>query len=112
MIGALIAGELSAEPAERTASNGNRYWTASARVAAGSESVFVSLATFDPKAGARLMTLHKGSSIAAVGTLEATTWTDKATGAERRGWRLLAHEVLSVYQARKRRDAGEGAHDA
>ena len=108
MMDAFIAGDLSTEPAERTASNGNRYGTASARVAAGSESVFVSLATFDPKAGARLMTLRKGSSIAAVGTLEATTWTDKTTGAERRGWRLLTHEVLSVYQARKRRDAGEG----
>lgn len=107
MIDALIVGDLSTEPAERTASNGNRYWTASARVAAGSESVFVSLATFDPKAGARLMTLHKGSSIAAVGTLEATSWTDKI-GAERKGWRLLAHEVLTVHQARKRRDAGEG----
>ncbi len=111
MIGALIAGDLSTEPAERTASNGNRYWTASARVAAGGEAIFVGIAAFDPKAGARLMTLHKGSSIAAVGTLEVNTWTDK-TGAERKGWRLLAHEVLSVYQARKRRDAGEGAHDA
>lgn len=108
MIGALIAGELSAEPAERTASNGNRYWTASARVATSGEPVFVSVATFDPKAGERLMQLRKGSSIAAVGTLESTSWTDKA-GAERKGWRLLAHEVLSVYQARKRRDAGEGA---
>ncbi len=107
MIGALIAGELSTEPAERTASNGNRYWTASARVAAGGDAVFVGITAFDPKAGERLMQLHKGSSIAAVGTLEATSWTDK-TGAERKGWRLLAHEVLSVYQARKRRDAGEG----
>lgn len=108
MIGALIAGEISTEPAERTASNGNRYWTASARVAAGGESLFVGITAFDPKAGERLMQLRKGSSVAAVGTLEATTRTDKA-GAERKGWRLLAHEVLSVYQARKRREAGEGA---
>ena len=108
MIGVLIEGELSAEPAERTASNGNRYWTASARVAAGSESLFIGITVFDPKAGERLMQLHKGSRVAAAGTLEATSWTDK-TGAERKGWRLLAHEVLSVYQARKRRDAGEGA---
>lgn len=112
MIGALIAGELSTEPAERTASNGNRYWTATARVSAGGEAIFVGVTVFDPKAGERLMALHKGSRVAAVGTLEATTWTDKTTGAERKGWRLLAHEVMSVYQARKRRDAGEGAHDA
>ncbi len=111
MIDAIISGPLTGEPTERTASNGNRYWTASARVAAGTESLFVGIAVFDPTAGERLMRLHKGSSIAAAGTLEVTSWTDK-TGAERKGWRLLAHEVLSVYQARKRRDAGEGAHDA
>lgn len=111
MIGALLSGELSGEPTERTASNGNRYWTASARVAAGGEAIFVGITAFDAKAGARLMTLHKGSSIAAVGTLEATSWTDK-TRAERKGWRLLAHELLTVHQARKRRDAGEGARDA
>jgi len=109
MIGALIAGELSAEPAERTALNGKTFWTASARVSAGSEAIFVGITVFDPKAGERLMMLHKGSRVAAVGTLEATAWTDKTTGAERKGWRLLAHEILSVYQARKRRDAGEGA---
>lgn len=111
MIGALLAGDLSSDPAERTASNGNRYWTASARVAAGDDAIFVGITTFDATAGERLMRLRKGSSIAAVGTLEATSWTDKA-GAERKGWRLLAHEVLTVYQARKRRDAGEGVSDA
>lgn len=108
MIGALLSADLSSKPTERTASNGNRYWTASARVAAGPEAIFVRITTFDAKVGARLMTLHKESSLAAVGTLEATTWTDKA-GTERKGWRLLAHEVLTVHQARKRRDAGEGA---
>ncbi len=35
MIGALIAGELSTEPAERTASNGNRFYQARKRRAAG-----------------------------------------------------------------------------
>lgn len=108
MIGALITADLSADPTERTASNGNRYWTASARVAAGGEAIFVGITAFDAKAGARLMQLRKGSSLAAVGTLEATSWTDK-TGTERKGWRLLAHEIMSVYQARKRRDADEGA---
>lgn len=108
MIGALIAGELSTEPAERKSSSGNRYWKASARVAASSESFFVSIATFDAKAGERLMALHEGSSLAAVGTMEATSWADKA-GAPRKGWRLLAHEVPNVHHAYKRRNAGEGA---
>src|SRR5690606_13755155 len=55
MIGALIQGTLANDPAERTASNGNRYWTASARVPAGDDVLFVGVSTFDEKAGARLM---------------------------------------------------------
>lgn len=106
MIGALIQGELATEATERAAANGNRYWTASARVAAGSDSVFMSITTFDTQAGERLAALRKGSSFAAAGVLEATTWTDKA-GAERKGWRLLAREILTVYQARKRREPAE-----
>ena len=111
MIAAMIEGELSAEPTERTASNGNRYWTASARVATGGESLFVGITAFDPKVGERLIKLHKGSSIMAAGALEATSWTDK-TGAKREGWRLLAHEILRDCQPRKQRDAGEGTSDA
>lgn len=103
MIGALIQGELVAEPVARTGASGKAFWTATVRVPAGSDALFVGLATFSETAGERLMRLHKGSTVAAAGTLEPTVWTGK-DGEERRGWRLTASEVLSVYQARKRRD--------
>jgi single-stranded DNA-binding protein len=76
-------------------------------VPAGGEALFIGLTTFSETAGERLERLHKGATVAAAGTLEATAWTGK-DGAERKGWRLTATEVLSAYQARKRRDAAEG----
>jgi len=106
MIGALIQGELIADPQARTASNGKPFWTVTVRVPAGPEALFVGVTAFSETAGERLMRLHKGSAVAAAGTLEATAWTGN-DGAERKGWRLTATEVLSVYQARKRREPAE-----
>jgi single-stranded DNA-binding protein len=103
MISALIQGELVSEPQARTASNGKPFWTVSVRVPTGTDVMFVGLTTFSETAGERLMRLHKGSAVAAAGTLEPSSWTGR-DGEERRGWRLTASEVLSVYQARKRRD--------
>ncbi len=110
MIGALILGELAAEPVERTTSAGRLFWTANVRVAAGAEALFIGLATFSETAGARLMQLHRGSSVAAAGTLEANAWTAQ-DGSERKGWRLTANEILSVYQARKRSRRGDDEGD-
>ncbi len=103
MIGALITGELIADPVARTSASGKPFWTATVRVPTGNDALFVGVATFSESAGERLMRLHKGASVAAAGTLEPTSWTDK-NGDARSGWRLTAAEVLSVYQARKRRD--------
>jgi single-stranded DNA-binding protein len=105
MISALVHGELVTEPVQRTSAAGKPFWTCSARVAAGSEAIFVGISTFSETAGVRLMALHKGATLAAVGPLEATTWQTKS-GEARQGWRLTANEVLTAYQASKRRKAG------
>lgn len=110
MIAALVQGTLASDPQQRTTRTGNPYWTANLRVPAGDEAIFVGLSSFSEDAGARLVQLHKGAEIAAVGTLEATTWTDK-TGSERKGWRLTASEILTVYAAAKRRRAAHGGGD-
>jgi single-stranded DNA-binding protein len=107
MMGALLTGELSAEPFERIASNGKPFWTATLRVPTGTEALFVGVSTFSETAGARLMKLHKGSSLAAVGTMEPTEWTSK-DGEPRKGWRLTASEVLTVYEATKQRKPSVG----
>jgi single-stranded DNA-binding protein len=103
MISALCSGELIADPQQRATKDGAPYATATVRVPAGAEALFIGLSAFDAEAVARLMRLRKGSAVAAAGTLEVTTWTGK-DGAERRGWRLTASEVLSVHQARRKRD--------
>ena len=108
MISALIKGELSSDPTERTSASGTRFWTANVRVSAGAETFFVSLTTFSESAGERLAVLRKGSALAATGTLEATAWVGK-DGASRAGWRLTAGEVLTVYAATKKRKAGSPA---
>jgi single-stranded DNA-binding protein len=107
MMGALLTGELSAEPVERTASNGKPFWTATLRVPTGTDALFVGVSTFSETAGVRLMKLHKGSALAAVGTMEPTEWTGK-DGEPRRGWRLTATELLTVYEATKRRKPSAG----
>jgi single-stranded DNA-binding protein len=108
MISALVSGELMAEPVQRTSASGTPFWTCTVRVAAGSEAIFVGISTFSETAGTRIMALHKGATLAAVGPLEATTWQTKS-GESRQGWRLTANEVLTAYQASKRRKAGAPA---
>lgn len=103
MIGALIQGTLVGDPVERTTRQGKAFTTAQVRVPAGDEVLFVGIAAFDSTAAARLAQIRQGGTVAVAGTLEVTTWTDKS-GADRKGWRLTATEVLTVYAARKRRE--------
>jgi len=104
MIAALIQGELIADPIQRETAKGVPFATATVRVPAGAEALFFGVAAFDATAAARMAKLHKGACIAAAGTLEATEWKSR-DGEARKGWRLTASEVLSVYSARKRREA-------
>jgi single-stranded DNA-binding protein len=104
VIAALLQGVLVADPVKRSTVKGEPFVTTTVRVPAGAEALFVGVAAFEATAGERLAKLHKGASIAAAGTLEATEWQTRE-GEARKGWRLTASEVLSVYSARKRRDA-------
>ena len=108
MIAALIQGDLVSDPVERNTSKGIPFVTATVRVAAGTEALFVGLACFEATGCERLAKLRKGASVAAAGTLEATEWTTRE-GETRRGWRLTASEVLTVYAARKRRETEAAA---
>ena len=111
MIAALILGELIADPVERTTQAGKPFATVTVRSGAGPESILVGLATFSETAVQKLMQLRKGDSIAATGTLEANVWTDR-DGKERRGWRLTASQVMTAYEAGKRRKAAQSATDS
>lgn len=111
MIGAVVTGALVADPVERKTRDGKPFTTATLRVPAGEDAIFVGLAAFDSTAAARLAQMHKGGTVAACGVLEQNTWTAK-DGSERTGWRLTASEVLTAYSATKKRRAAEGDADA
>ena len=105
MIAALLIGELSSDPIARTSANGTRrFATANLRVPAGDAAQFIGLAAFDRTAAEKLLRLKKGDACAATGTLTSNVWTDRE-GNERSGWRMTAAQILSVYEATKRRKA-------
>jgi len=111
MIGGLISGVLTADPVERQTQAGKPFTTATLRVPAGEDALFIGVAAFEPTAAARLARMKKGGSVAACGVLEQTSWTTQA-GETRTGWRLTASEVLTAYGAtKKRRQADEGDDD-
>lgn len=110
MIGAVVSGTLVGDPVERVTREGKAFTTASLRVPAGEDAVFVGVAAFNPVAAGRLAQMRKGGAVAAVGVLEQTTWTGK-DGNERTGWRLTASEVLTGYAATRKRRAAEGGDD-
>lgn len=110
MIGAVITGTLVGDPVERTTQAGKPFVTATARVAAGEDAIFVGLAAFNETAAARLLQMRAGGAVSACGVLEQTHWTGK-DGAERSGWRLTASEVLTAYAATKKRRSAEGGGD-
>jgi single-stranded DNA-binding protein len=108
VIAALIQGVLVGDPVRRNSAKAGDFATATLRVAVGSESIFIGVATFSETAAERLLSMAKGATIAAVGTLELNTWVDR-DGQDRRDWRLTAVEILTVYQARRRREREESA---
>lgn len=110
MIGAVVSGTLVGDPVERTTQAGKPFVTATARVAAGEDAIFIGLAAFNEAAAARLLQMRAGGAVSACGALEQTHWTGR-DGAERTGWRLTASEVLTAYGATKTRRSAEGGEE-
>ncbi len=106
MISALVLGELVADPVQRSTQAGKPFATVTIRAAAGAESAFMGLAAFNEPAVSKLLQLRKGDSVAATGTLETNHWTDR-DGNDRSGWRMTVSNVLTAYEAGKRRKAAQ-----
>ena len=102
MISALIQGNLIGDPRRRIASNAKPFVTATLRVPAGADAVLVGVIAFSEPARAALSRLRGGDSMAASGSLELNLWQGRE-GEQRRDWRLIVSQVMSLYELRKRR---------
>ncbi len=105
MIDALIAGRVCGAPVSRTSATGKPFATAKVRAPTrNGEALFVNVIAFAQAAVAALLALADGDTVALVGELTPTAWTDKE-GKARPGLDLLAHAVLSEYHVARKRKA-------
>jgi len=109
MIRALVAGELVANPQERTGKTGKPFAIARVSVPMGDDGrVYCSVIAFNDDAVARLLQLKAGASVALAGTLKAGVWQAK-DGTARSSLDLVADEVASTTpRPRKRKEEPTG----
>jgi single-strand DNA-binding protein len=108
----LLQGVLASDPQSRTSSKGNAYATALLRVPlSDSDAELFSIIAFNSTAVDALLQRSKGDSIAVSGSAQRNDYTDK-NGTERKGWKVVAEALLSLYHARKARKAAGGDKDA
>ena len=96
MIRALVVGELRADPQQRMGKNGKPYALARLSVPMGDQGrVSCSLIVFEAEAGARLLQLRAGASVAAAGTLKVGVYEGN-DGATRASLDMVADEIAST----------------
>jgi len=109
MIDGLIAGRIQGTPAQRSSKNGKPFVVAKVLASAGDgdgESLFVNVIAFDDGPCAALLALADGDAVSLAGSLTPKVWTDKQ-GNVRPALDLVAHQVLTAYHVRHKRDAME-----
>ena len=96
MIRALVVGELRADPQQRMGKNGKPYALARLSVPMADQGrVSCSLIVFEAEAGARLLQLRAGASVAAAGTLKVGVYEGN-DGATRASLDMVADEIAST----------------
>jgi single-stranded DNA-binding protein len=105
MIDALVSGKLFGAAQSRVSRNGSEFVTAKVRAAAGDgEALFVNVIAFSHSAGAALMALADGDSVALAGTLTPKAWVDKH-GEARPALDMTVHAVMTAYHVQRKRKA-------
>lgn len=105
MIDALVSGKLFGAAQSRVSRNGSEFVTAKVRAAAGDgDALFVNVIAFSHSAGAALLALADGDSVALAGTLTPKVWVDKH-GEAKPAVDLVAHSVLTAYHVQRKRKA-------
>jgi len=108
MLNILATGTLVAEPRSRQGNSGKSFVTTSMRVPVeGGDAVLVSVIAFSSTAIDALLALTKGDAVAIAGRAKLTSWT-KDDG-EHHGLSVIADQVLTVYEADRRRKRAQDA---
>jgi single-stranded DNA-binding protein len=102
MLTVLASGTLVSDPRQRQGANARAYATAAMRVPSEeSESMLLSIITFNDTAVAALLALKKGDGLAVTGRAKLTSW--EKNGEQRHGLSIVAEQIMTVYQHDMRR---------
>lgn len=105
MIDGLIGGKMHGKAQQRTGQSGKPFVTAKVRTPlADGESIFVNVIAFSDSAGAALLALDDGDSIAISGALTPKVWTDRS-GTAKPALDMIAHAVTTAYHVTRKRRA-------
>jgi hypothetical protein len=108
MIDGLVGGKVHGKAERRTGQqSGKGFVVCKVRAASGAgESVFVNCIAFSESAGAALLALEDGDSVALSGTLNPKPWIDRE-GAPRIALDMTVTAVMTAYSVKKKRTALE-----
>jgi single-stranded DNA-binding protein len=102
-LGITAVGTLATDPQARTAANGKSFATATLRVLAEGESIFVSIIAFSETAVATLLVYKAGDVVSVTGLATLSKWVDRA-GEEKHGLKMVASRVQSPHMAARQRE--------
>lgn len=114
MIEGLVTGTLAGPVEQRQGKHGSTFVLAKVKANTGEdESLIVNVIAFAAEACAALLALDEGDALALAGALTPKVWTDKQ-GNTRPALDMVASQVLTVYQAGRKRAAagGDAGHAA
>jgi single-stranded DNA-binding protein len=106
MFDCLVAGQLYRPPVERTSRTGAKFVTATLKAAMrnSERAAFVNVIAFSTTAKEALLALAAGDSAAMSGELTVTIYS-RDDSEPRPQFDLVAHQVLTAYHVKRRRDA-------
>ncbi len=109
MIEALITGTLVGLAEQRQGKNDTSFVLAKVKATPGEgEPLIVNVIAFAAEAGAALLALDEGDTLAVSGALTPKVWTDKQ-GKTRPALDLVASQVQTVYHVDRKRSALGGS---
>jgi single-stranded DNA-binding protein len=104
MISGLVSGVLLGKPQERQSTKGKPFVTAKLRATGASgESTYIDIIAFSQSAGAVLLAMGGGDSLAVSGPLSTKVWNNK-NGEAKVAIDIVAANVMTPYQLAKKRE--------